>query len=86
MVDVHAQDLLKSFRDKLLKACNELRGKKLVRQDGGNTWWWNEEVKDAAAKKKKAFKDLCKDTVDVKLTSCYTRKLETELRMLWQVQ
>ena len=57
MVDVNAQDLWKSF----IKACDELCGKKLVRQDGSNTWWWNEEVKDAVAKKKKAFKDLCKD-------------------------
>ena len=55
LVDANAQDLWKSFKDGLLKACDELCGKKLVRQDGGNTRWWNEEAKDAVAKKKKSF-------------------------------
>ena len=56
LVDANAQDLRKSFKDGLLKACNELCGKKLVRQDGGNTWWWNKEVKMLKRKRKKLIK------------------------------
>ena len=38
LVDVNAQDLWKFFKDGLLKASDDMCGKKLVRQDGGNTW------------------------------------------------
>ena len=52
LVDGNAQDLLKSIKDGLLKACDKLCGKKFLRWDGDNTWWRNEEVKDAVANKK----------------------------------
>ena len=48
------------FRDRVLTACDELCGKKKVRQNGGNKWWWNEEVRNAIARKKEAFKTFCK--------------------------
>ena len=48
------------FRDGVLTACDELCGKKKVRQNGGNKWWWNEEVRNAIARKKEAFKTFCK--------------------------
>ena len=35
LVDVNVQNLWKSSKDGLLKACNELRGKKLVMHDDG---------------------------------------------------
>ena len=44
----------------VLKACDELSGKKKVRKNGGNKWWWNEEVRNAMARKKEAFKTFCK--------------------------
>ena len=35
----------------MLKACDEVCGKKKGRRDQGNTWWWNEDVKEAIARK-----------------------------------
>ena len=69
LFDANAKDL-EIFKDVLFKACDELCGKNLVRQNGGSTWWWN--------------KDLCKDGCEA--SKCYTRKLETELIRWWQVQ
>ena len=54
-----APDLWKIFRDGVLKACDELCGKK-SRRDQGDMWWWNEEVKDTITRKKAAFKELCR--------------------------
>ena len=55
-----APDLRKTFKDGVLKACDEVRRKKKSRRDRGGMWWWNEEVKDTIARKKASFKELCK--------------------------
>ena len=47
LVDMEAPDLWKSFKEGVLKACDELCGKKTLRRHGGSTWWWNDNVKDA---------------------------------------
>ena len=59
-VDMHSPDLWKTFKDGVLKACDELCGKKMLRRKGGNTWLWNEEVKDVIARKKEPYKTLRK--------------------------
>ena len=60
LVSTDAPDLWKTFKDGLLKACDEVCGKKKFRRDRGDMWWWNEEVKDIIARKKVAFKELCR--------------------------
>ena len=50
-------DLWKTFKDGVLKACDEVCGKK-YRGDQGDMWWWNEEFKDTIARKKAAIKEL----------------------------
>ena len=60
LVSTDAPDLWKTFRDGVLKACDELCGKKKSRRDQGDMWWWNEEVKDTITRKKAAFKGLCR--------------------------
>ena len=50
----------KTFKDGVLKACDQLCGKKKSTRDQGDMWWWNEEVKDIIARKKAAFKELCR--------------------------
>ena len=64
LVNIEASDLWSSFKDGLLKACDELCGKKIVRRNRGDTWWWNEEVSDAVTEKKKAYKELCKNRTE----------------------
>ena len=60
LADVKTTNLLKFFIDGVVKACDELCGKKKVRKTGGNKWWWNEKVRNAIARKKEAFKTFCK--------------------------
>ena len=60
LVSTDAPDLWKTFKDGVLKACDELCGKKKSRRDQGDMWWWNEEVKDIITRKKAAFKELCR--------------------------
>ena len=60
LVSTDAPDLWKTFRDGVLKACDELRGKKKSRREQGDMWWWNEEIKDTITRKKAAFKELCR--------------------------
>ena len=45
LVSTDAPDLCKTFKDGVLKACDEVCGKKKSRRDRGDMWWWNEEVK-----------------------------------------
>ena len=54
-------DLWESYKNGVLKACDDLCGKTKGRRDQGNTWWWNEQVKEAIDRKKKAFKTWCKN-------------------------
>ena len=61
LVDAEAVDLWESYRNGVLKACDDLCGKTKGRRDQGNTWWWNEQVKEAIDRKKKAFKTWCKN-------------------------
>ena len=60
LVSTDAPDLWKTFSDSVLKACDELCGKKKSRRDLGDMWWWNKEVKDTITRKKAAFKELCR--------------------------
>ena len=53
LVDTEAVDLWESYKNGVLKACNELYGKTKKRKDQGNTWGWNEQVKEAIDRKKK---------------------------------
>ena len=50
----------KTFKDGVLKARDEVCGKKKSRKDRGDMWWWNEEVKDTIARKKASFRELCR--------------------------
>ena len=56
LVDAEAVDLLESYKNGVLKACDDLCGKTKGRRDHGNTWWWNEQVKEAIDRKKKHLK------------------------------
>ena len=47
LVDVGEPNLWGHFKDRVLKACDEVCGKKRGRRSKGDTWQWNEEVKDA---------------------------------------
>ena len=49
----------------MLKACDEVCGKKEGRRDQGDTWWWNEDVKEAITRKKDAHKKLRKSGTEV---------------------
>ena len=55
------KDLWESYKNGVLKACDDLCGKTKGRRDQGNTWWWNEQVKEAIDRKNKAFKTWCKN-------------------------
>ena len=61
LVDTEAVDLWESYKNDVLKACDELCLKMKERIDQGNTWWWNEQVKEAIDWKKKAFNTWCKN-------------------------
>ena len=61
LVDAEAVDLWESYKNGVLKACDDLCGKTKGRRDQGNTWWWNKQVKEAIDRKKKAFKTWCKN-------------------------
>ena len=66
LVSVDAPDLWKCFKEGVLKACNEVCGKKKERRDQGNTWWWNEDMKEAIARMKDAHKKMCKTGTEAK--------------------
>ena len=44
----------------MLKACDDVCGKKKGRRDQGDTLWWNEDKKEAIARKKDANKEMCR--------------------------
>ena len=37
------------FKDGVLKACDEVCGKKRGTRSKGDTWWWNEDVEEAVS-------------------------------------
>ena len=43
LVDLEVPNLWGHFKDGVLRACNDMCGKKM--RSKGDTWWWNEEVK-----------------------------------------
>ena len=53
-----------SFKEGVLKACDEVCGKGRNRRDIGKTWWWSEEVKEAIARKKDALKEMRKNDTE----------------------
>ena len=48
--------------DGVIKACDEVCGKKRGRRSKGDTWWWNKEVKEAVSRKKEAHKAMCQNS------------------------
>ena len=42
LVNIEAKDLWGLFKDGVLKACEQLCGKRKQRREQGSTWWWNE--------------------------------------------
>ena len=60
LVSTDAPDLWKTFKDDVLKAFDEVCGKKKFRRDREDMWWWNEGVKDIIERKKAVFKELCR--------------------------
>ena len=60
LLSADAVDLWKCFKEGLLKACDEVCGKKKGRRDQEDTWWWNKDVKEAIARKKDAYKEMFK--------------------------
>ena len=65
LVDMDAPDMWKSFKEGVLRACDEVCGKTRGRKDqGGETWWWSNDVKEAVTKKKDAFKEYCKNRTE----------------------
>ena len=80
LVCTDAPDLWKTFKNGVLKACDEVSGKNKFRRNRGDMWWWNEEVKDTIARKKAAFKGLCRfpseeNTTKYKRLKNQTRKI-----------
>ena len=65
LVNADAPDLRKCFKEGVLKACDEVCGKKKGKRDQGDTWLWNEDVKEAIARKKDAHKEMCKSGTEV---------------------
>ena len=63
LVDAGAPNLLRHFKDGVLKACDQVCGKKRGRRQKEDTWWWNEEVKKEVSKKK-AHKAICQNCTD----------------------
>ena len=47
LVSTDAPDLWKTSKDGVVKACDEVCGKKKSRRDRGDLWGWNEEVKES---------------------------------------
>ena len=52
------------FKHGVLKACDELFGKKRVRRSKGDTWWRNEEVKETVSRKKDAHKAMYQNSTE----------------------
>ena len=52
LVSTDAPHLLITFKDDVLKACDEVCGKKKSGRDQGDMWWWNDEVKDTIARRR----------------------------------
>ena len=49
------------FKDRVLKVCDEVCGKKSWRGNKGYPWWWKEEVMEAVSRKKEVCKAVCQN-------------------------
>ena len=78
LVTTDAPDLWKTFKDGVLKACDEVCGRNKSRRDQEDMWWWNEEVKDTIARKKAAFKELLRFLSEENKDSIQTYKKSNE--------
>ena len=63
LVDVGAPNLRGHFKDGILRAFDEVCGKKRGGRKG-DAWWWNEEVKEAVSRKKEAHKAMCQSSTE----------------------
>ena len=50
------------FKDEILKACDEMCGRKMWRRSKGDAWWWNEEVKETMSRK--THKAMCRNSIE----------------------
>ena len=57
-------NLFASFKDGVLKACDEVCWMKSGRRNEGDTWWWNEKVKEAVSRKREAHKAMCQNSTE----------------------
>ena len=62
--NIDAPDIWNDFRNGVLKACDEVCGKKKGRRNHGDTWRWKEEVKEEIRQKKEACKKMCKNQLE----------------------
>ena len=60
LVSTDTLDLWKCFKEGVLKACDEVCGKKKGRRGQEDKWRSNEDVKEAIARKKDVHKKMCK--------------------------
>ena len=63
MFDNH-NDLCGSFKESVLKACDEVCGYRKNMKCNVNTWWWNSGVKDEIQRKKEAYKEMIKNPTE----------------------
>ena len=52
------------MKDGVLKACDEVCGKKRGKRSKGDKWWHNEEVKEAVSKKEEAHKAMYQNSTE----------------------
>ena len=83
LVDAEAVDLWESYKNGVLKACDDLCGKTKGRRDQENTWWWNEQVKEAIDRKKKAFKTWCKNRTRKVVAKAMKQAAEEDMKVLY---
>ena len=62
LVDVGASNLWGHFKDVVLKACDEVCGKKRGRKSKGDAWWWNEMVKEVVSCKNGVQMAMCQNS------------------------
>ena len=79
LVSTDVPNLWKTFKDVVLKACDEMSKKNKSRRDRGDMWWWNEEIKDTKARKV-AFKDLCRFSTEENKTKY--KRLRHQMRKI----
>ena len=63
MFDNH-NDLYGSFKESVLKVCDEVCGYNKNRKCNVSTWWWSIWVKDEMQKKKEAYKQTMKNPTE----------------------